>query len=357
MRYHCQMGKTSRLVQITCCLLSLAASAWASFSLAAESGVIVLYHHVDTSTPPSTSISPEDFRRHLEYLRDNDYQVMALDTMIDHLQSQTPLPERAVAITFDDGYASIYETAFPMLQQFDMPFTLFLSTDPINQRQNNYMTWDQVRELSDAGAVIANHMVYHPYMLEHEGQETDDQWLARQRAELLTAEATITAETGQNHRFLAYPYGEFNAELKTMLAEEGFVGFAQNSGAAGFQSNFLALPRYPLASIYANLDTARTKFASLAFNVELLDPLTPVTNTRSPGALLKFNQGEYDLEQIGCFADGEPLTLDWKDKSAGLLRLSAEKEYSGRRWRYICTAPLPNSGRYFWYSLQWIKPD
>jgi len=244
-----------------------------------------------------------------------------------------------------------------MLQQFDMPFTLFLSTDPINQRQNNYMTWDQVRELSDAGAVIANHMVYHPYMLEHEGQETDDQWLARQRAELLTAEATITAETGQNHRFLAYPYGEFNAELKTMLAEEGFVGFAQNSGAAGFQSDFLALPRYPLASIYANLDTARTKFASLAFNVELLDPLTPVTNTRSPGALLKFNQGEYNLEQIGCFADSEPLALDWEDKSAGLLRLSAEKEYSGRRWRYICTAPLANSGRYFWYSLQWIKAD
>lgn len=349
---------TSQLIRIGCCLLAmLTAGGQTPLSLAAESGVIALYHHVDTNTPPSTSISPEDFRSHLEYLRDNNYQVMALDTMIDHLQSQTPLPERAVAITFDDGYSSIYETAFPMLQQFDMPFTLFLSTDPINQRQNNYMTWDQVRELSDAGAVIANHMVYHPYMLERQGQETDAQWLARQREELLIAEATIKAETGQNHRFLAYPYGEFNAELKTMLAEEGFIGFAQNSGAAGFQSDFRALPRYPLASFYANLDTARTKFASLAFNVELLEPLTPVTNTRSPGALLQFNQGEYNLDQIGCFADGKPLTLDWIDQSAGLLRLTAEEEYGGRRWRYICTAPLPGSGRYFWYSLQWIKPD
>ena len=351
------MGKTSRLVQIMCCLLCLAASAWAPFSFAAESGVIVLYHHVETSTPPSTSISPRDFRRHLEYLRDNDYHVIALDIMIDHLRNQTPLPDRAVAITFDDGYASIYENAFPILQQFDMPFALFLSTDPIDQRQNNYMTWNEVRELSDAGAVIANHMVYHPYMLEHEDQETEVQWLARQREELLTAEATITAETGQNHRFLAYPYGEFNAELKMMLAEEGFVGFAQNSGAVGFQSDFLALPRYPLASIYADLETARTKFASLAFNVELLDPLSPVTITRAPGALMKFTQGEYNLDQIGCFADGEALTLNWEDKSRGLLRLSANKEYSGRRWRYICTAPSSNSGRYFWYSLQWIKPD
>ena len=357
MRYHCTMRKTSRVIQISFGLIVLAAAAHVPLSFAAESGVIALYHHVDTNSPPSTSISPEDFRRHLEYLRDNDYEVMALNVMIDHLQSQTPLPERAVAITFDDGYSSIYETAFPMLQQFNMPFALFLSTDPINQGQNNYMTWDQVRELSDAGAVIANHMVYHPYMLEREDAETDAQWLARQREELLDAEATIEAETGQDHRFLAYPYGEFNAELQTMLAEEGFVGFAQNSGAAGFQSDFLALPRYPLASIYANLDTARTKFASLAFNVELLDPLTPVTNTRSPGALLKFNEGKYNQDQIGCFADGEPLTLDWEDKSTGLLRLSANREYSGRRWRYICTAPLDNSGRYFWYSLQWIKPN
>ena len=51
------------------------------------------------------------------------------------------------------------------------------------------------------------------------------------RAELLEAEATILKETGQSHRFLAYPYGEFNAQIKAMLVEEGYVGFAQNSGA------------------------------------------------------------------------------------------------------------------------------
>ena len=338
-------------------LLASAAGSYVGPATAAESGVIAVYHHVDSGTPPSTSISPEDFRGHLEYLRDNNYQVLALDDMITRLQNQDPLPDRAVAITFDDGYISIYEKAFPMLQEFDMPFTVFLSTDPINQEQRNYMTWEQIRELSDAGVIIANHMVFHPYMLERQELETDAQWLARQREELLTAEAQILEQTGQSHRYLAYPYGEFNAEIKTMLAEEGFIGFAQNSGAVGFYSDFLAIPRYPLASIYANLDTARTKFASLAFNVELLEPDSPVTTTRSPGALLRFNAGDYNLDQIGCFADGQPLTLEWEDKASGLLRLNAEQEYSGRRWRYICTAPLPGSGRYFWYSLQWIKLD
>ena len=52
-------------------------------SLAAENGVIILYHHVATNTPSSTSISPDDFRAHLEYLRDNQFNVIRLDSLIE----------------------------------------------------------------------------------------------------------------------------------------------------------------------------------------------------------------------------------------------------------------------------------
>ena len=126
---------------------------------------------------------------------------------------------------------------------------VFVSTEPINNRQKNYMTWEQIRALSEAGVLIANHMVSHPYMLSRNKEETDTSWLARQRGELLEAEATILRETGQSHRFLAYPYGEFDAQIKAMLGEEGYVGFAQNSGAIGYNSDFLALPRLSLIHI------------------------------------------------------------------------------------------------------------
>ena len=321
----------------------------------ADSGVIVLYHHVATDTPPSTTISPADFRRHLEYLRDNEYNIMALDDMVEALRDRESIPDKSVAITFDDGYISIYEEAFPMLQSFGFPFTLFLSTGPIDENQRNYMNWDQVRELSDAGAIIANHMVEHPYMLERQGNESDEQWISRLRLELLAAERAIESNTGQSHRYLAYPYGEFDTEIKDMLSREGFTGFAQNSGAMGHNSDFLALPRYPLASIYANLDTARTKFASLAFNAELVEPLSPVTTRRDPAVTLRFNPGNYRLEQIGCFAESTALPLEWIDRDEGLLRITPDREYQGRRWRYICTAPDPGSNRYYWYSVQWIQ--
>ncbi|HAJ76636.1 MAG TPA: xylanase [Gammaproteobacteria bacterium] len=326
-------------------------------SMAAEHGVILLYHHVATDTPPSTSISPTDFRAHLEYLRDNDFNVIGLDTLIEALRNGRPVPDRAVAITFDDGYDSIYNEAFPMLQSFGFPFTLFLSTDPINRSQANYMSWEQVREMSDAGVVIANHMIEHPYMLTRQEGETDQRWLERQRVEILTAEETITSQTGQSHHYLAYPYGEFDPAIKALLGELNFVGLAQNSGAVGYNSDFLALPRYPLASIYADLDSARTKLDTKAFNVSLVSPASPVTKVRNPSVTLKFGPGDYNLEQIGCFANSQAIPMTWLDKESGLVKLIPDQEYSGRRWRYICTAPDPQSRRYYWYSVQWIKPD
>ena len=237
-----------------------------------------------------------------------------------------------------------------------MPFALFLSTEPINDRQKNYMTWEQVRELSEAGVLIANHMVSHPYMLSRNKEETNTSWLARQRSELLEAEATILRETGQSHRFLAYPYGEFDAQIKAMLGEEGYVGFAQNSGAIGYNSDFLALPRYPLAGIYAQLETARVKFNSLAFDVELLEPESPVTELDRPEALVRFNLNGISQSQLRCYDEGQALTLHWEDRDSGLLRIQALKAHGGRRWRYICTAPSMENGRYFWYSVPWINP-
>ena len=277
--------------------------------------------------------------------------------MLKTLRAGEQLPEKSVAITFDDGYISIYDTAFPMLQSYGFPFTLFLSTGPIDKQQQNYMNWDQIREMSQAGVIIANHMVEHPYMLEIGSDETDADWINRLQNELLVAESRIEQETGQSHRYLAYPYEEFNLEIKLMLEKNGFIGLAQNSGAIGVNSDFLALPRFPLASIYANLDTAKIKLDTKAFNVELVQPKSPVTQIRSPSVTLKFDEGNHNLSQIGCFANSKPLPMTWIDRENGLLKIEPNETYSGRRWRYLCTAPVPGEGRYYWYSVQWINPN
>ena len=327
---------------------------------AASGGVVLLYHHVSEDTPASTSISPEDFRGHLEYLRDNDFQVVGLDVMVDALRNGEELPDRAVAITFDDGYLSIYETAFPMLRSFGFPFTLFLSTGPIDQQLRDYMSWEQIGEMSAAGVLIANHMVDHPHMLDRREGENDAQWIERQREELLRAEQIIEQRTGQSHRYLAYPYGEYDVAVKELLRELDFVGFAQNSGAVGPGSDFQALPRYPLAGSFADLESARVKFATLPFHFRLLEPESPATRLTSPTVTLQFlpaEVGDYDLASLGCFARSQPIPMVWIDREAGIVRLEPELEFSGRRWRYLCTAPDTASRRFHWMSIQWINPE
>lgn len=327
---------------------------------AASGGVILLYHHVAENTPASTSISPEDFRGHLEYLRDNDFQVVGLDMMVEALRNGEELPDRAVAITFDDGYLSIYETAFPMLRSFGFPFTLFLSTGPIDRQLRDYMSWEQIGEMSAAGVLIANHMVDHPHMLDRREGENDAQWIERQREELLRAEQIIEQRTGQSHRYLAYPYGEYDVAIKELLRELDFVGFAQNSGAVGPGSDFQALPRYPLAGSFADLESARVKFATLPFHFRLLEPESPVTRLTSPTVTLQFlpaEVGDYDLASLGCFARSQPIPMVWIDREAGIVRLEPELEFSDRRWRYLCTAPDTVSRRFHWMSVQWINPE
>jgi peptidoglycan/xylan/chitin deacetylase (PgdA/CDA1 family) len=361
--YYCTMNKqlelfrrAKKILNLPAYLLGISAMLFAnSLSVAAQSAVILLYHHVAEDTPPSTSISPANFDAHLAYLRDNDFNVIALDRMIDSLRSGQSLPEKSVVITFDDGYSSIFYEAFPMLQTYGYPFTLFLSTEPIDDGLSNYMTWDQVRQMSAADVIIANHMVDHPYMLEMGEDESHSQWLARLSENLLKAEQRIKAQTGQSHRYLAYPYGEYDPAIKSLLEELNFVGLTQNSGAVGPESDFLALPRFPLASIYANLDTASTKFSTLPFSVTQLQPDSPVTSNRNPSVVLKFEIGDYDFDQIGCFANSKPIPMTWIDREQGVLELKPEERYLGRRWRYICTAPDPSSNRYYWYSMQWIN--
>lgn len=320
-----------------------------------NSGVILVYHHVASDTPPSTTISPETFRTHLEYLQTNNFNVIELSELIIALQAQVPIPEKSVAITFDDGYSSIYDTAFPMLEEFGFPFTLFVSTGPIDRTQSNYMTWEEISEMASAGVTIGNHLVEHPYMLDKIQGETEAQWINRLDQEIQQAQRTITHHTGQDNKYLAYPYGEYDSNIKNLVKELGFIGFAQNSGAIGFGSDFLALPRFPLASIYANLNTAKVKFGTKAFNVKQLSPTSPVTSDSRPTATLRFSPGDYRLDQIACFSNSKAMKLSWSDTEDGVLTIEPEADLSGRRSRYICTAPDIESDRFFWYSVQWIN--
>ena len=92
--------------------------------------VILQYHHVSDTTPKVTSISPEQFRKHLEYLDQQGFTVWPLTKIIESLQASQPVPDKTVAITFDDAFTSIYDNAFPPAEKIQDAFYRFRSNRP-----------------------------------------------------------------------------------------------------------------------------------------------------------------------------------------------------------------------------------
>ena len=317
--------------------------------------VILQYHHVSTATPPITSLSPKSFTQHMDYLENNGFTVLPLEEVISKLRNGVSLPDKSAVITFDDGYTSVYEVAFPQLQRRGWPFTVFVTSGLVGTNDRLYSTWEQIREMASAGGTIANHTIDHPYLLDREDNESDARWLERVRSQIVMAEETIAQETGQSHKLLAYPYGEYNPAIQALVQELGFVGIAQHSGPINASSDFTALPRFPFSGIYASMNSFPTKVTSLAFTLDAFYPSSPVTTLTSPKATLDFSENQRGLSQLACFNNNSMIEVHAVNAAQRIYEINTDIENRSRRFRYNCTAP-GNNGRYYWYSIPWINP-
>jgi biofilm PGA synthesis lipoprotein PgaB len=323
--------------------------------------VVLIYHHVDIGTPASTSLSPELFGEHLDYLADNGYGALPLAALVDSLQSAGTIPDRTVAFTFDDGYSSVYSEAFPRLRARDWPFTVFICPDAVDQQRGPVLTWDQLREMAEAGATIANHGLYHRHHQRRDDGESDEVWERRIRKELQDAQQRIIEEIGSAPDLFAYPYGEFDGDLRRIIRDLGWAAFGQQSGPMGEMSDFTRLPRFPMAGPFAAMKNFGEKVASLPLpvtDVQPDNPQLPIGNgTDGAGPLLRvtLGSGEFRAGQLAAFASGQGAAdLNWDEKKAGVLEVRARSALGPGRSRYNITAPAKDGGRYYWYSHTWI---
>ena len=112
------------------------------------------------------TVTPELFEEHLKYFRDNGYQVVLVDELIKYFKIGKSLPEKAVAITFDDGYLEHYQNAFPLLKKYNVKATFFIPTGWVGtSTRGDMMSWAQIKEMSDAGMIIGSHAMTHPNLM------------------------------------------------------------------------------------------------------------------------------------------------------------------------------------------------
>ncbi|MEI6860386.1 MAG: polysaccharide deacetylase family protein [Shewanella sp.] len=324
----------------------------------ARAAVILQYHHVSEDTPTITSVTPAQFKEQMQYLADNDFIVSPLSQVVDAITNHKPIAENTVVITFDDGYKSIAETAHPILREYGFPYTLFVSIEPIKAKYSEMMSWKQLIELSKQGAEIANHSWGHEHLIRKLEGESEEQWLLRIETNILKTEAEIHHATGQKHKMLAYPYGEYNQALEDILSRNGFVGLGQQSGAAGSYSSLTALPRFPVAGIYAELSSLKVKMHSLNMPVLSITPKDPELKDGNwrPELRVTLDMSDIYPHQMMCFIQGQgakkPLWLNENEFSIG-----AEFDLPAGRSRYNCTVPSKTKSGYYWFSQTWVRPN
>lgn len=120
--------------------------------------VVLIYHHIDTKEAPGLVISPERFASHLDMLASRGYHVISLKQLRNFLEGGS-IPDNAVLITFDDGYESLHQYAFPELAKRHMPAVAFAIVKHVGQKSGNlqHYSWDGAREMASAGITTQSH--------------------------------------------------------------------------------------------------------------------------------------------------------------------------------------------------------
>jgi peptidoglycan/xylan/chitin deacetylase (PgdA/CDA1 family) len=215
---------------------------------------VLSYHKISESRADTMSVTRESFESQMQFLKEHGYHVVTLDELFDFLDFKTDLPEKSVVITFDDGWRSLYELAFPVLKRHGYPATLFISTSMITGSDKT-LSWDQIREMAAAGIDMQCHTVDHRNLSALEEGESYREYFEDLERELTRSTRSIEKNVGKKVRYLAYPYGDTSHLVIALLKKLGYRGGLTVDRGANpfFAPNF----RVRRSMIFGDFDLAR----------------------------------------------------------------------------------------------------
>ena len=334
-------------------LLNLAFGAWALAALppspaeAAASAVVIMYHRFGEDNLPSTNIRIDQFEAQIEELVNGGYNVLPLPDIIAALRAGAPLADKTIGITIDDAFSSVYDQAWPRLKAAGLPFTLFVSTDPVDAGAHGIMSWDQIRELADDGVTIGHHSAAHAHMAGREG--------TLNRADIAKASERFLGELGRTPELFAYPYGEYSRDFQALIAEHGFIAaFGQHSGVAHDAENFFALPRFALNESYGDINRFKLISRTLPLAVTDVTPRDALLGPNPPLIGFTVAEGLENLGRLNCFASGQGAAVIER-LGARRIEVRLKAPFPPGRSRINCTLP-GREGRFHWFGMQFITP-
>jgi peptidoglycan/xylan/chitin deacetylase (PgdA/CDA1 family) len=182
---------------------------------------ILTYHNLAEQAKGRLVLAASSFREQMRYLKTNGYRVVSLADFIEFTRLNRQLPQRAVVLTFDDGYRAFRDYAYPVLKELGFTATLFVYTDWVGAGRAA-LSWRDLRELSADGFDIQAHTKTHADLRRATG-ETEVQYARRMQAELEQPQELFSKNLGHRSQILAYPYGRWEEGLLPKVTEHGYI--------------------------------------------------------------------------------------------------------------------------------------
>ncbi|PVV07463.1 MAG: hypothetical protein B6D77_13715 [gamma proteobacterium symbiont of Ctena orbiculata] len=198
--------------------------------------VPILCYHRFGRRSDRMEVTPAEFRKQMEYLKENDYRVIPLKHLLGFLKGERQLPRRAVVLTIDDGHRSIFKEAFPVLKEYGYPATVFVYSDYIN---NGGLKTAEISAMKKSGLIsIQPHSKSHSNLTVRQAGESRRQYQRRVRQEISVPNEKLVKYLGERPRFYAYPFGDSNdlviKELRANGMQLGLTVQKQSNAAFAY---------------------------------------------------------------------------------------------------------------------------
>jgi len=221
---------------------------------------VIAYHHISATAKSSVTITPKLFKEQLAMLKDRNYQFLTLK-QFEYYMSGGAVPDNAVLVTFDDGYESYYDTAYPVLQELCIPSVNFIITEQLNDPLGGnipFLSNDQVSQMLDTPGNLSEFGCHsdrlhtqkngQPLLLLQssgdgtaEAQESYEQRIAE---DTRVCRSKLKELSGRPVDAYAYPFGSFDRNASAILGKNGIrYAFTVVSEMATNEDDPMQIPR------------------------------------------------------------------------------------------------------------------
>jgi peptidoglycan/xylan/chitin deacetylase (PgdA/CDA1 family) len=182
---------------------------------------ILVYHNLGAQASGRLVQSAATFEQQMRYLKTEGYRALTLAEFLEFTRLNRQVPRKSVVLSFDDGYKSFKQYAYPVLKQLGFAATLFVYTDYVGAGRNA-LSWQELKDLQAEGFEIQAHSKTHSDLRRAPG-ETQSQFDQRMQAELALPRDVFRRRLGQTPDAIAYPYGRWDADVLKEVKAAGYV--------------------------------------------------------------------------------------------------------------------------------------